>query len=134
MSTFRQLTINKLNFPYELKDIIKSYCFYDTNTAILIIFIKMIKKQIVKQINEALYSRKNGRLDYDNADEYSYNDDRNIDFDDTIIRININDNNGHWCFNVDENEIQFRAVNCIVCGNYIYSSVLHNNISCSCIN
>jgi len=131
-NSFKQMTVNRLNFPRELKDIIRSYCFYDIKTADIIEFIQNQKKEIVTKIKLALYSRKNG---------YYFLQKFNLSYNNNNINDNINDNNeindtiGHWVFYIGNDESQIQAINCIICGNYINHNNnfnLYKNIKCNC--
>ncbi len=95
----------------ELQEIVKSYLFYDTQTAEY--QHRKLLRPILHVINDA-WSRKNGfkgQEDDDTEDE-------------------------HWMFNTEE--FQLQAASCKVCGNYcagntMYTYVLSECLICECI-
>lgn len=108
-STIKQCMINQMGLPYEIRDMIKSYCFYDIKTWETIQFIHY-KKRIINDI-----------------------------FKHHVTFIRDDDDDGHWAFWTDTDEDrythQFQGTNCIVCGNYdaTYApNYISRNIICNC--
>jgi hypothetical protein len=109
----KKFIINQLPLCYDVIEIIKSYCFYDVKTFTLIQSVKSFRRHIVKMINCAEHSRKNGM---NNEDEDP-------------------DEVEHWSFCADHDEVAFQGVNCRFCGNYWseYSPMwAPHNILCNC--
>jgi len=118
MSVFNQLAINQFLVPFELADIIKSFCFYDIKTARTISFIKTKKQQIVEHFKCGFSTRKTPLECYFSNTEYQCEE--------------------HWaiCLTLNSShEQQFQASNCNKCGNYkISKTILSDKTSCSCEN
>ena len=118
MSVFNQLAINQFLLPFELADIIKSFCFYDIKTARTISFIKTKKQQIVEHFKCGFSTRKTPLECYFSNTEYQCEE--------------------HWaiCLTLNSShEQQFQASNCNKCGNYkISKTILSLQTSCSCVN
>jgi len=118
MSVFNQLAINQFLLPFELADIIKSFCFYDIKTARTISFIKTKKQQIVEHFKCGFSTRKTPLECYFSNTEYQCEE--------------------HWaiCLTLNSShEQQFQASNCNKCGNYkISKTILSDKTSCSCEN
>jgi hypothetical protein len=116
-SIAKQCMINQLGLPYEIRDMIKSYCFYDIKTWEIIQFIHY-KKRTINHIFKHHVTSTRAR-----PSEYYEND----------------DDDGHWAFWTDTDEDrdthQFQSSNCIVCGNYdaTYApNYISRNIICNC--
>ena len=114
-----QLHINRINLPYELLDIIKSYLFYDIKTYNIIQNSKTQKRIMNNLINSAQMSRANHFGNHPN-----YTDDEE-----------------GWVFGFGSEHpteyIQLQAINCYYCGNYIqhthyYELNYPKRIYCSC--
>jgi len=118
MSVFNQLAINQFLVPFELADIIKSFCFYDIKTARTISFIKTKKQQIEEHFKCGFSTRKTPLECYFANTEYQCEE--------------------HWAICLTLNSIdeqQFQASNCNKCGNYkISKTILSDKTSCSCVN
>ena len=106
-----QQTVHLLPLPFDAADYINSFLFVRIESKI-----KEIKKEIVKKIEYALYSRKN-----------------NLAFEP--------DTTEHWALclsSIDGDpweEIQFQGINCGICGNYKCVSMdtdTCENIKCNC--
>ena len=116
-STTKQCIINQINLPYDTKDIIKSFCFYDIKTWETIQFIRVKKEEINRIFKYSVYSRATAPSEFyenDNHDE-------------------------QWVFWVDTDEdrdyIQFQGSNCKVCGNYVTifaPDYISQKILCNC--
>lgn len=110
----KKFLANQLPLCYDVIEIIKSYCFYDVKTFVLLRFVKELKYHIVTVIDSAEYSRKNGMNQDDDEDP---------------------DEIEHWSFCI-EDDIAIQAVNCRCCGNYWveYSpDWAPENILCHCV-
>ena len=118
-SNIIQLHMNRLNLPYDVVDVIKSFLFYDIKTYIVILNSK-IQKQIIHILfmNHAL-SRANK---FDNKPSYT-------------------DNEEDWAFGFSgrhyTEKLQLQAINCGRCGNYKFHSYMDdfeypNHIYCVC--
>ena len=118
-SNIIQLHMNRLNLPYDLVDVIKSFLFYDIKTYVLILNSK-IQKQIIHILfmNDAL-SRANH---FDNKPSYT-------------------DKEEDWAFGFSglhpTEDLQLQAINCGGCGNYkihtnMYEFEYPNRIYCLC--
>jgi len=102
MSFFRQLAVHNFSLaagmPKEMGDEILGFCFYDTVTAVHRAIHKANMRDIVARFTSAWISR---------ANTPEMHDDRE-----------------HWAINLvaldqeEDNEAQFQATNCRVCGNY----------------
>ena len=111
-SIIKQCIINQLDIPRELREVVKSYCFYDIKSWETIQFIRY-KKEYINHL-----------------------------FKNNIIRENEPDlygRVGHWDVYVDTDEdryrCQFQGTNCIICGNYIQEYAPHyisTKIICNC--
>jgi len=101
MSIEIQLHVNRLNFPREILDVIKSYLFYDTKTYNIIQYAKKQKQITNDLINTAEMSRANNF-----GNDPNYTDDEEF-----------------WLFGfMSEHlteDIQLQSINCYYCGNYI---------------
>lgn len=112
----KQQTVHLLPLPFDIGNLINSFLFQEIKTVI-----ENKKKEIVKKFESASISRKND----DNSDA------------DTIE---------HWAicltppydddfpYDHSEDEIQFQAINCQLCGNYKISEnqALPEKIKCYC--
>jgi len=120
-SIVKQLLINNLDVSSrDLLDKIKSYCFYDAKSWETISFIKSKKQRIHYLFNNETFSRANPIYNHDIEIENDYD-------------------NEHWSFWVENDDdgrnLQFQAVNCRVCGNYVsINPIVPNNIKCFCHN
>ena len=119
MSVFKQLAINQFLVPFELADIIKSFCFYDIKTARTISFIKTKKQQIEEHFKCGFSTRKTPLECYFSNTEYQCEE--------------------QWAICLMINSIpeqQFQASNCNKCGNYKISTntILSVKTSCLCEN
>ena len=116
-SIMKQCIINQINLPYDTKDIIKSFCFYDIKTWETIQFIRVKKEEINRIFKYRVYSRAT------TPSEFYEND----------------DHDEHWAFWVDTDEdrdyIQFQGINCKMCGNYVpifAPDYISQKILCNC--
>jgi len=118
-SNIVQLHMNRLNLPYDVVNVIKSFLFYDIKTYVVILNIK-IQKQIthILFMNDAI-SRANK---FDNNPSYS-------------------DNEEDWAFGFSgrhyTENLQLQGTNCGRCGNYkvntnMYDFEHSNHIYCAC--
>jgi len=108
----KQFLINQIPLCADVLEIVKSYCFYDKKTLEQIKFVKGLKKHIVTLIDFAMFSRRNGYMDYNETDAVE-----------------------HWVFCIDRDEVEFQAINCKKCGNYFRvtsESWVPHNIICRC--
>ena len=100
-SIMKQCIINQINLPYDTKDIIKSFCFYDIKMWETIQNIRVKKEEINRIFKYRINSRATTPSEF-------YEDD---------------DDDEHWVFWVDTPEdrdyMQFQGSNCKVCGNYV---------------
>jgi len=111
-SIAKQCIINQLNLHYDVKEVIKSFCFYDIKTWETIQFIKNKKQEIDFIFKYEAISRAT------QPSQFYSNDDQDE----------------HWYFGL-ENECQFQGANCTVCGNYLslYSpNYISQKIVCNC--
>jgi hypothetical protein len=103
-----QLIVNKININKDIIDIVKSFIFYE----------KKYYQQIYKQkLYKSIINNK---------------------FKNELIRNINNTYKGHWEFSsISKNEdlwLQFQAINCIICGNYILPKLtIHDNKYLHCI-
>ena len=116
-STTKQCIINQLNLPYDVRDTIKSFCFYDIKTWETIQFIRYKKEEIDLLFKYKITSRATA------PSQFYANDDED----------------DHWIFWVDTDEdgykCQFQGSNCTVCGNYtsLYApNYISQKILCNC--
>jgi hypothetical protein len=118
MSIIKQLCINKFNFPGDILNEIKSFCFYDIRSWETINFIRHSKNRINNLINNSAITRNNP---YDFFDTDNPNEDEHWVF---------------WIFEPTENSIQFQSMNCKCCGNYKFTNFneFPNTIRCFCLN
>ena len=112
----RQKTIHLLPVPFELAELINSYCFYDKITAKT----RKLKQFIHLKFLYANDSRKNnyewGGDDPDKCEQWSIElTDKNLYSDPRYPRFDA------WTLDTYE-EQQFQATNCATCGNYKISS------------
>jgi hypothetical protein len=112
----RQKTIHLLPVPFELAELINSYCFYDKITSKT----RKLKQFIHLKFHYAYDSRKNpyewGGDDPDNCEQWSIElTDKNLYSDPRYPRFDA------WTLDTYE-EKQFQATNCKSCGNYKISS------------
>ena len=123
MTMYQHLTINILNIPIELKDIIKSYCFFDKKT--LKKQVEIIKNVLINKINTAIISRKNGLVLYNYMNIDLYFIDNNI---------MDSDNTEYWRFYINYEKKIIQAMNCKICGNYVRSAnnYLPIKLRCNC--
>jgi hypothetical protein len=108
----KKFLINQIPLCEDVLEIVKSYCFYDKKTIEQIKFVKGVKQHIVTLFDFAIYSRKNGYMDYHDTD---------------VVE--------HWLFCIDRDEVEFQGINCKRCGNYFRvtsESWVPHNIICSC--
>jgi hypothetical protein len=122
----KKFLINQLPLCQDVLEIVKSYCFYDKKTLETIKFVKYLQKHIVTLFDFAASSRKNGFHMYDDHDYHDDHDDG--EYEDP-------DEDEHWSFCIDSDEVAFQAVNCRFCGNYWsqYSpDWAPHNILCNC--
>ena len=113
-SIAKQCIINQLNLHYDVKEVIKSFCFYDIKTWEIIQIIKNKKQEIDFIFKYEAISRAT------EPSQFYSND----------------DHDEHWYFGL-ENECQFQGANCTVCGNYLslYSpNYISQKIVCNCQN
>lgn len=124
MSVFNQIVINKMSFPLELADIIKSYCFYDIHIAKMISFIKSKKQEIVQAFNNGFSTRKNPFDSYYSLNNMKYHCEE------------------HWAICLTDykksypivHEREFQSINCNKCGNYkLARSILCERTQCLCL-
>jgi len=116
-SIVKQCIINQLNLPYDVRDTIKSFCFYDIKTWETIQFIKNKKQEIDLIFKYKTTSRATA------PSQFYANDDE--------------DNNWVFFIDTDYEKCQFQGSNCTVCGNYIslYSpNYISQKIVCNCQN
>jgi hypothetical protein len=119
MSVSRQLAIHTFSkeagLPLEMVDEILSFCFYDTITAVHLAVHRANMTEVVTRFTGAWISRAN-----------------NPEMDDT---------DEHWAINLvrvdhdEDDEVQFQATNCGICGNYKECSnfdLIPLCITCSC--
>ena len=112
----KQQTVHLLPVPYDITNIINSFCFYDKITART----RKLKQFINLKFHYAYDSRKNpyewGGDDPDNCEQWSIElTDKNLYSDPRYPRFDA------WTLDTYE-EKQFQATNCKSCGNYKISS------------
>jgi hypothetical protein len=110
-SVTKQCVINRLEMPKEIRDIIKSYCFYDKKTWETIQFIRYKKEQINDLFENKIY--------YITGETQDYIED------------------GHWAIGMFSSTVQFQGTNCVMCGNYVQQyapDYIANKIICNCEN
>jgi len=106
-----QMCINRLPLNRDVQDIIKSFVFHDMKTCETINHIKNKKMEIVTMFENTRYSRNNNQLE------------------------DPNEESEHWAFCLGENENQFQATNCRMCGDYRAEyayDYMPNHILCNC--
>jgi len=106
-----QMCINRLPLNRDVQDIIKSFVFNDMKTCETMNYIKNKKMEIVTMFENSHYSRKNNQLEDPEEDSE------------------------HWAFSLGENENQFQATNCRMCGDYRAEyayDYMPNHILCNC--
>jgi hypothetical protein len=105
------MCINRLPLNRDVQDIIKSFVFNDMKTCETMNYIKNKKMEIVTMFENSHYSRKNNQLEDPEEDSE------------------------HWAFSLGENENQFQATNCRMCGDYRAEyayDYMPNHILCNC--
>ena len=125
MNISKQLSINRLPLCDDVLNIIKSYCFYDIQTAKT----RKIKQEIVDRFLHAQVSRFRPNGYYTDNDGFDENSD-NCEHWSTCLAVVCRDDN----FTIIREE-QFQAVNCTICGEYLLtgnSIVLSQKIFCYC--
>ena len=127
MNVSKQLSINRIPLCDDVLHIIKSYCFYDIQTA----KIREIKKIIVYRFRTAKSTRFTPNGLYPELDEYGNEGDSDTcEHWFTSLSLVSNDNN---MYKTIIHEKIFQAVNCSICGGYqmSISPILPQKILCN---
>jgi len=119
MSVSRQIAIHTFSkaagLPWEIVDEILGFCFYDTFTAVHRAVHHANMAEVVVRFTGAWISRANTP--------------------------EMDDSNEHWAINLvridhdEDDEVQFQATNCGICGNYKESSnfdLIPLSMTCTC--
>ena len=109
----KEMIINQFSVPNELVDIIKSFAFYDIETAMFIKQVKSQKSTLCKSISVADCNHRNTGFD-----SHPY----------------------HWWFgydiygdtNIYGETLQLQGANCVKCGEYM-NEIYPDRIRCKCI-
>jgi len=112
-SIAKQCIINQLKLQYDVKELIKSLCFYDIKTWETIQFIKNKKQEIDFIFKYEAISRATQPSQFYSNDDYDE----------------------YWYFGLESGECQIQGANCSVCGNYLSSyapNYISQKIVCNC--
>jgi hypothetical protein len=106
MSVLRQIAIHNFSLtarlPREMADEILGFCFYDTATAVHRAVQRANMAQVVDRFAGAWISRANTPEMNDTQEQWAIN----------LVRLDQD----------EDNEVQFQATNCRICGNYKHSN------------
>jgi len=124
MNISKQLSINRLSLCYDVLDIIKSYCFYDIQTAKT----RRNKQKIVDRFLYAQVSRFRHNGYYTDNDGFDEDPDH-CEHWTTSLNVVCRDRDSNFTI---IREQTFQAVNCSICGGYQMSNsdVLPQKIVC----
>jgi hypothetical protein len=124
-SYIKECIINKIDLPFEILNIIKSYIFHTFDHLIMYEKIKKNKKRLMKIINEASFS---------NYQQIIVQ--QNLGWDDIKIQSIFHPN--YWKFvyrNHYIENLEMEGINCCNCGEYIVDNsynILPYHICCHC--
>jgi hypothetical protein len=122
MTTFqyaKEATMNNLCLPIEIINIVKSFTFYDINTATKMKKVKKYKQKCMKTILDATFSNYKTTLQ---KELLEYNEENMAFYD------------GYWRFGYLNHSTETHYIqteNCTKCGNYV-SEIYPQCIKCKC--
>jgi len=116
----KEITMNQLCLPIEIIDIIKSFTFYDINTANEIKKTKTHQKQVNRLLREVKYSNYKTTLERMSLE---------MDEDNMIFKPNEKLRFGFILHSTET--VYIESYNCLQCGNYM-STLYASAIQCKC--